>query len=504
MSSVLTITHPKICEYYRDHPSLNLEELNLKLLDILQSNIPMEPSPGTTASKQFIGFPPKHSSPATQLHDVKYLLSELQDFFTSANQLCVVKLLTLKSEYVMDIKTMELGTQSLQSSSLFLSEQNSSFLQKCWKMIFFVIPEPILKQKLSAMYDKFQLMFKQFQKTLQSNLETTLKTPDGMIDTAIYDYIQNFETNTGHLIQSIYQIMSDFVVSKDELAQKLSASQSPQIARLNYELQDILQSLRSPSATATQQHPPIEITLSQLYPTSSISLHMHDENSHHGYTVLRNDNQPTLYIQSMSIRDRNVNLDEIKQFTNTIQSLNVNGVFISQYTGVTSKPNYHIDIVNNKVVVYLHQMQHSPEKLQMAIDMVDHIHSKLCEFNMTPDNKYSIPKDVLEAINREYQSFISQKETITTFVKETNRKLLAQLEEFTFPQLDMYLLTKFSSCKKQGYTCDLCNQFTVGTLKGLAAHKRGCNRKLGASSSACHSVAPVKSNITVSNYNTSV
>jgi hypothetical protein len=123
---------------------------------------------------------------------------------------------------------------------------------------------------------------------------------------------------------------------------------------------------------------------------------------------------------------------------------------------------------------------------------------------MTPDNKYSIPKDVLEAINREYQSFISQKETITTFVKETNRKLLAQLEEFTFPQLDMYLLTKFSSCKKQGYTCDLCNQFTVGTLKGLAAHKRGCNRKLGASSSVCHSVAPVKSNITVSNYNTSV
>ena len=110
--------------------------------------------------------------------------------------------------------------------------------------------------------------------------------------------------------------------------------------------------------------------------------------------------------------------------------------------------------------------------------MVDAISSKLTDFCSLSENKYSIPKDVLDGINREYQQFIMQKDTIISGFKEQQKTLLSRLDDMRFGTLDKYLSTRYSSCKKQGYNCDMCNNFNVGTLKGLAAHKRGCARKL--------------------------
>ena len=62
---------------------------------------------------------------------------------------------------------------------------------------------------------------------------------------------------------------------------------------------------------------------------------------------------------------------------------------------------------------------------------------------------------------------------------KSEKKILTQLEDLKFPSLDKFLSTKYSSIQKQGFKCNLCNEFTVFTLKGLAAHKRGCSRKLG-------------------------
>lgn len=123
------------------------------------------------------------------------------------------------------------------------------------------------------------------------------------------------------------------------------------------------------------------------------------------------------------------------------------------------------------------------------MDMIDNIYAKLCEYSALPEHKQSIPKEILDDINREYQSFIVQKESLMDFVKETNKQLLSQINTIAFPSLDKYLSTLYSSCKKQGFTCDLCHSFNVGTLKGLAAHKRGCIRKSGGVCASSYSTA---------------
>ena len=93
----------------------------------------------------------------------------------------------------------------------------------------------------------------------------------------------------------------------------------------------------------------------------------------------------------------------------------------------------------------------------------------------------SIPKDILENINTEYQLFISQKNAVIEVFKESQKKVLTQIDELRFPCLDKYLATKFSApIQKPGLKCDLCKSFTANNLKALAAHKRGCNRKINS------------------------
>ena len=90
----------------------------------------------------------------------------------------------------------------------------------------------------------------------------------------------------------------------------------------------------------------------------------------------------------------------------------------------------------------------------------------------------AIPKEILDTINNEYQTFISQKAAVVEVFKESQKKVLTQIDEFRFPALDKFLSTKYSApIQKPGLKCDLCKSFCGNNLKALAAHKRGCARK---------------------------
>jgi hypothetical protein len=296
------------------------------------------------------------------------------------------------------------------------------------------------------------------------------------------------------MVQAVIQLLTDFLSSYETRAKTVTElirkNEDPAFTvyyKLIYELNDVLHQLPSLTDDLNQVES-FEHLLSKTFTTASVSR----EPDSNEYMLIRED-KPAVYIETHEMRDKNVGTTEIKQFLKRSMEQNTHGVLISQYTGITSKPNYHIEIHNNIVVIYLHKLSYSSENIQIAIDMIDSIASKLNDFCALTENKYSIPKDILDSINREYQQFIIQKEAIVTGFKEHQKRLISQLEDIKFSTLDKYLSTRYSSCKKQGYSCDLCNNFNVGTLKGLAAHKRGCARKLVPSQSSYVAVdEPVK------------
>jgi len=193
--------------------------------------------------------------------------------------------------------------------------------------------------------------------------------------------------------------------------------------------------------------------------------------------LIKRASKAKVLIYCMNV-DRNISVEENEECLKSLEEHGCHCVFVSQHSGFSQKPNYHIDTYNNKIVVYVHDVEHYHDKIAWAIDIIDNLSNKMKEFKADNEYECSIDKDVLEEINKEYQQFINQKETITALIKDSQKKIISSMEDFKIPALDKFLSTKFAATiHKQGFKCDLCKIFNANNLKALAAHKRGCSRK---------------------------
>jgi hypothetical protein len=161
-----------------------------------------------------------------------------------------------------------------------------------------------------------------------------------------------------------------------------------------------------------------------------------------------------------------------------IDEYNCNGIFISQSSGICTKKNYQIEIHNNNIVVFLHNVEYSSTKIESAVDIIDNLSGKLRQYKSNANDDSLLSKELLDSINTEFQLFLTQKNAVIEVFKESQKKVLSQIDELRFPCLDKFLSTKYSApVQKPGLKCDLCKSFTANNLKALAAHKRGCVRK---------------------------
>jgi uncharacterized membrane-anchored protein YhcB (DUF1043 family) len=413
-----------------------------------------------------------------QVADMNGVLEQLQDTITTLVNRISQEYLFIKTEYINEFRSVWSQTCCVSRRDILL-ENNRKLIHSVEQLLYNIRN---IKRTHSSIGEKSDNIIKQFHKIVHSNIETILSKPTETAN-MIPEFIHNFETNSTHMIHTTQLLLTDFMTAKETLSKKIAESFSTNgeaaisaYCKFIYETRDFLQAIGPNVSSPMQTTQNIVSLLSRLYNTGYIQ----PDDTDHSISVLSRDEKPTICIQQLQIKDRNINTDEIARFLQITKEKNVHGILVSQYTGITSKPNLYIDIYHNRVYVYVHSLEYSPEKLQSAIDIVDTISTKLTDFNNSVEQKYTVPKEVLDEINREYQSFILQKETIMATMKDSYKKILTQIEDLRFVSLDKYLSTRYSYFKKQGYVCNLCNVFSVSTLKGLAAHKRGCNRKMCA------------------------
>ena len=454
VSHRLNITNPKIIAFYQSNQHIDFESVNLLLLEILQKS-------GSIKPLENVIYQDDHKT-----KELESFITTMREGVRRLIQSISSKYIIAKSDYIREFKSASLEKDPRE----LIVKTNQKFFEQACSLL-----SVIFQLRFSNIAEKTKVMLHQFNKILTANTDQIFSKTDYSIK--VDEYIQNFESNSTHMIQAITQILSECLSSYELKVHDYLKTREDQSStfyyKLIYELNDIVHQL--PRTDDNSDHAAsFEHLLSQTFPTASIST----ESESTEYLLSRED-KPSIYIELNENRDYNIGISDVKQFVKRAIDKNTNSILVSQHTGITSKPNFHIEIHNNIVVIYLHKLLYSPETLQKATDMIDAISNKLTEFSSLSDNKYSIPKDILDDVNREYQQFILQKETIITGFKEQQKRILSQLDDMRFNTLDKYLSTRYSSCKKQGYTCDMCNNFNVGTLKGLAAHKRGCARKIG-------------------------
>lgn len=476
----LEITNHRICKFYSNNPSIDFEAVNLIFIDLFDKLLnDMTSTMNSTIHSEILSNVNSHS---LILQDLKSSFSSLKKDISSLNtditSSLTIKFMDIKREYIEDVKNI-VNSNTSDKITVLLDKNNSQLIDKTQILMNDIIPKSQDKY-----YKQITDTIQTFHKTIGEDTRDLLKCFDknGSKD-SIKEFISQFDAKSSLMIQTVQQPIYSFISASEErinhnisaLKDSTSLNQIVQSKTMD-ELTEFMNKYRTSLENNMNSNKELEQTLTKLYNTSKII------RINGGHFLMSRYSKPTVFVQN-SIQETNIDEENLRDFIRHTEQNNCNGVFLSQNSGITNKNNYQIEIHAGNIIVYVHTVGYSTDKIKIAVDIIDNLYSKLGDIGK--NDTHTIPKDVLDEINREYNLFITQKESICNSFKESQKKILSQLDDLKFPSLDKFLSTKYSSIQKQGFKCNLCNSFTVSTLKGLAAHKRGCSRKIGNSSNDC-------------------
>lgn len=440
---MLTTKNLRIVNFYQDNPSMNFEAVNLIFIDLFDKLLH---DPSTMINSTI------HGQVLNLLNNLNESMSSLSNDI--ANNM-YGKMCDIKRDYIEDVKNI-IQNNTTEKLRPLLEKNNAMLIEKTSNVLNDIIPRS---------NQDVHNTIKSFHKSIVDDTNQLLNNTDGA---SIKEFIVNFENKTTNILQNIQQPIYSFISSSEDRIQNNIKA-----------LKDITVYKNGGvgGAVASGDDSIIRF-LSQQYSTADISTLNTSANS--ATYMLKRQYKQNMLIYSVH-SDVNISADEIKQFLQFVDEYRCHGVFVSQKSGIASKSNYQIDIHNGCVLTYIHNVSESFSKMNIAIDVIDNLSAKIKLFthgNNSNNADNSIPKEVLEEINRDFQSFVAQKEIIINIMKENHKKLLSIMDDFKFAALDKYLSSKFiMSNAKVGLKCDLCKQFNAHNLKALAAHKRGCIRK---------------------------
>jgi predicted DNA-binding protein (UPF0278 family) len=383
--------------------------------------------------------------------------------------------MNLKKDYIEDVRQI-INNGSLSTNekiSSLMDKNNSHLIDKTTLILNDVIP------KNQDVFNKqFQLSLKQFYTLITEETNKLAKTMNN--DKSLNEFINNFENKYSAMMNNIQQpLYSFFTASENRITQNIDIlKENSSVAltsqtKLQEELGEFLGKYNVSSNKGKFGEENLSTILNSIYQNAEIKNTTGTKSS--GDFIMKRLDKPTIMFETKNYK-HNIDKEEISKFIVDIENQNTHGIFLSQYSGISFKQNYQIDIHKGRVLVYVQNCEYSIDKIRIAVDIIDNLSVKLEDLNEDDENN-TISKEILNDINNEYQMYIQQKETMMTVLKDFSKKMTSQIEDIKFPELDKYLSQKYAYVKSSCFKCDLCNNFTAGSKQSLSAHKRGCVKK---------------------------
>ena len=216
----------------------------------------------------------------------------------------------------------------------------------------------------------------------------------------------------------------------------------------------------------------LEPLLSQILPEANIINSSGSAES--GDFMIERTNKPTVLIDT---KDYNTSVPkkEVDKIIRDIERRKCCGILLSQNSGISLKYDFEINVHNNFVVVFLHNVKYNEEKISLAIQIIDMLFP-VVQQNANLEHE-SISSEQLNTINKEFQDIISQKRKVIEQIEQHNKDIIKSISKIDMPTLSSLLTAKFSQSEKLNYVCDICNDYVGKNSRALAAHKRGCARR---------------------------
>lgn len=472
----IVLNNKRIYEFYSENKNIDIESANLLLLDFIENIFNEMTDANSNINAQLLSY---MSENRNQIDFIKNNLSNMNENISKLNNdianNMMVQFINLKKDYIDDVRQV-IHNSALTTSEKFSSlieKNNSHLIDKTTLILNDVIPknQEHLSNQIQSNIKNLHLLITDDTNKLAKNMNN---------DKSLQDFINNFETKYNSMMQTIQQpLYSFFTASENRINQNIDIlkenTNSSLLSqnKLQEELGEFLGKYNVSSNKGKFGEENLSTILNSMYQNAEIKNTTGTKSS--GDFIVKRLDKPTILFETKEYKN-NIDKEEIAKFIVDVENQAVNGIFLSQYSGISFKQNYQIDIHKGHILVYVQNCGYSPDKIRIAVDIIDNLSSKIKDFN-EDDDENSISKDILDSINEEYQIYIQQKESMMTTLKDFSKKMTSQIEDIKFPELDKYLSQKYAYVKTRCFTCDICNAFTAGSKQGISAHKRGCIKK---------------------------
>lgn len=446
----LSTNNPKIIKFFNEHESLDFDETILSFINIIEK------------LEDTVQNNPSNHSIQNILSEIKTIKSDMTKSHLETSQNFSQQFSDFKKEYINDLR-LNLTSNVSDKIEPLIKEQLQILFQKT---------ESLIPKQNQELQNKFQESLKiinldteKFMKSTitESSLQTFISQIDQKLTSSLFNTQQQISQNMSNQEQRLDSKISD-ISSKTNSQNSISQS-------INSQVCDLLKKLENSSAKGKMSENIIVNILHTLYPTGQID-HV-GQTKETGDIILSRKDKPKILIENKDW-GKNVVQDEVKKFIHDIETQKCCGVFLSQNFGIANKENFEINIHDGNILIYVHEANNDPDKIKLAIDIIDNFKSKLDDFTIDK-NVDSISKEVLEAINTEYQAFIATKLTLMKTVKDFNQKIIKQIDDVKIPSLEQYLSSRYASSTSK-YICEFCG-FAAKNAAAKSAHLRGCQIK---------------------------
>lgn len=467
MSHSLTINNKRIFDFYDEHKNLNFENMNLILVEILENllkntNPTLDMNVAASLLESVKGLQGK-------IHNIEDVmnknLNDISNVFT-------LKFIDFKKEYMTDLQLI-LSNNANEKVAPLIKEYNESLLDKTKIMFGEIIPK-----NQESLYKSIEGSLRTLQESV--NNDTNLLIKSSLSKEVLQDYISKLDEKFGNTLLNTQSVLNTIVSSSEQRIdqrlgeiKEISSTNSSSQTNLYANINELLKKMENSSSKGKISENLLFNVLHSLYPTAQIESVGNIKET--GDILIKRRDKPVILFENKNY-DRNVGQEEVRKFLRDVETQKCCGIMLAQHYGIANKNNFEIEIHNNNVLIYMHNVEYDSYKIKAAVDIVDHFKVCLDDLELGTGEHISLDKEFLDDINKEYQNFANNKLTHIKTIKDTQQKLIAQVEDLKIPTLEHYLSRMYASSGAKENTCEYCN-YVAKNLRALTAHHRGCALK---------------------------
>jgi hypothetical protein len=455
----ITITDKKIINFYKENPHLDVENINHIFIDILkQLSTNLSSKIDNTLTSQILS-----------------IVTELKGEIYKINIDMNAKLNDAKKDYMNDVRTLfshsELSTQ--EKINHILEKSNDNLLAKTTLLMSDIIPKSHDKN-----YTNIENCIKQFFITISEDTKQLLKmnvmdNSDGLVENIDKNINKMFSNIQQSLFNAIQTSESRTFSSIQQVNDTINLQKQIQ-ENLSNELNTFLNKYKSNSSVKGAVSECELYSLLQKIVPNDFLVRCSSEACSCDIRLTRKDKRlPNILFENKDYTTT-VNTDEIEKFERDLKLQRSHGIFISQNSPIAYKENFHIDIINNIIHLYIPNAGYDIEKIKLAINIVDSLSEKLNLIVLDPNEEiYEVSIDDFENLKKEYCDFANKKSEMLDLIKIITKQLSDKLESIQLPVLKK-LTVGNTETKNMGIICSLCNKFNAKNKASLGAHMKHC------------------------------